>query len=89
MSATADFDSCALVRVLPSQLMQWTSLALLLDLTGGGLLLLKIGGWYFEHRSGTSRSVGAAATLIGLTLLFAALAIIWVVRIRHLLRYAH
>lgn len=60
MSATADFDSCALVRVLPSQLMQWTSLALLLDLTGGGLLLLKIGGWYFEHRSGTSRSVGGS-----------------------------
>jgi|GEM_PF-5831794 len=89
MSATADFDSCALVRVLPSRLMQWTSLALLLGLTGGGLLLLKIGEWYFEHRSGTTRSVGAAATLVGLTLLFAAVATIWVDRIRHLLRYAH
>ncbi len=32
-------------------------------------------------------SVGAAATLIGFTLLIAALAIIWVVRIRHLLHY--
>ena len=84
-----DFVSCARVRVLTSQLMQWTSLALLLGLTGCGLLLLKIGGWYFEHRGGTARSVGAAATLIGLTLLLAALAIIWVVRIRHLLRYAH
>ena len=69
--------------------MQWTSLALLLGLTGCGLLLLKIGGWYFEQRGGTARSVGAAATLIGLTLLIAALAIIWVVRIRHLLRFAH
>ncbi len=84
-----DFDSCALVRVLTSQLMQWTSLALLLGLTGCGLLLLKIGGWYFEHRSGTTRSVGAGANLIGLTLLIAALAITSVARIRHLLRYAH
>ena len=39
----ADCDSCALVRVLTSQLMQWTSLALLLGLTGCGLLLLKVG----------------------------------------------
>jgi hypothetical protein len=66
--------------------MQWNSIALLLALTGCGLLLLKIGAWYFEHRSGTAQSGGAAATLIGLTLLIAALAIIWVVRIRHLLR---
>jgi hypothetical protein len=69
--------------------MQWTSIALQLGLAGCGLLLLKIGGWYFEHRSGTTRSVGAAATLVGATLLIAALAIIWVVRIRHLLRYVH
>jgi hypothetical protein len=75
------------VRVLISQVMQWTSLALLLGLTGRGLLLLKIGGWYFDHRSGTAQSAGAAATLIGLTLLIASLAIIWVVRIRHLLHY--
>jgi hypothetical protein len=66
--------------------MQWAPIALLLGLTGCGLLLLKIGGWYFDQRSGTARSVGAAATLIGLTLLIAALAIIWAVRIRHLLR---
>jgi len=67
---SSGFDSCTLVRVLTSQLMQWTSLALLLGLTGCGLLLLKIGGeWYFDHRGGTARSVGAAATLIGLTLL--------------------
>jgi hypothetical protein len=68
--------------------MEWTSTALLLGLTGCGLLLLKIGGWYFEHRNGSAQSVGAAATLIGLTLLIAALAIIWVVRIRHLLRWS-
>jgi hypothetical protein len=67
--------------------MQWTSITLLLVLAGCGLLLLKIGGWYFERRSRNARSVGAAATLIGLTLLIAALAIIWVVRIRHLLHY--
>jgi hypothetical protein len=66
--------------------MQWTSIALLLGLTGCGLLLLKIGGWYFEHRNGTDQSRGAAATLVGLSLLIVALAIIWVVRIRHLLR---
>jgi len=66
--------------------MQWTSIALLLGLTGCGLLLLKIGGWYFEHSSGPAQSVGAAATLVGLSLLIVALAIIWVVRIRHLLR---
>jgi hypothetical protein len=66
--------------------MQWISIALLLGLTGGGLLLLKVGGWSFEHRSGTAKSAGAAATLIGFALLIAAVAIIWVVRIRHLLR---
>ena len=50
--------------------------------------MLKIGGWYFEHRSGSAVSVGAAATLIGFTLLIDAFAIIWVVRIRHLLHYS-
>ena len=66
--------------------MQWSSIALLLSLTGGGFLLLKLGGWYFEHKSGTAKSVGAAATLIGFALLISALAIIWIVRIRHLFR---
>lgn len=66
--------------------MQWTSIAILLGLTGCGWLLLKIGGWYFDRRSRTAKSVGAATILIGFAFLIAALAIIWVVRIRHLLR---
>lgn len=58
----------------------------LVGLTGCGWLLLKIGGWYFEHRQGTVKSVGAATILIGFMFLIAALAIIWFFRIRHLVR---
>jgi hypothetical protein len=65
--------------------MQWTSIAVLLSLTGCGLLLLKIGGWYFDHRSGNAKSVGAATILVGFVLLIATLVMIWIIRIHHLL----
>ena len=49
-------------------------------------MFFKVGGWYLEHRQGTVKSVGAAAILIGYLFLIVTLAIIWVVRVRHLLR---
>jgi hypothetical protein len=60
---------------------------LLLGLAGCGLMLFKIGGWYFDHRRGTAQSVGAAAVLIGFALMIAVLGAIWVIRVRHLLRW--
>jgi hypothetical protein len=35
-----------------------TLIAMLLAVTGAGLLLLKVGGLYFEHSSGSAKSVG-------------------------------
>jgi len=61
-------------------------LAILLGLTGSGVLLLKVGGWYFEHKSGSTKSMGAASVLVGAGLLILGLTIIWIERIRHLLR---
>jgi hypothetical protein len=66
--------------------MRVTLIAVLLGVTGAGILLLKVGGWYFEHRSGSAKSVGAAGVLIGFAFLILAIAIIWVVRIQHLFR---
>jgi len=53
-----------------------TLIAVLFGVTGAGLLLLKVGGWYFEHRSGSAKSVGAAGVLIGFAFLILAIAII-------------
>jgi hypothetical protein len=61
-------------------------LAVMLGLTGSGVLLLKVGGWYFEHRSGSTKSMGAAGVLVGVGLLILSLTIIWIERIQHLLR---
>jgi hypothetical protein len=64
--------------------MQWPAEALLLGLTGCGLLLLRIGEYYFQHKWRAPKSVGVAATLVGVIFLIAALAMVWVDRIRHL-----
>jgi hypothetical protein len=61
-------------------------LYVLVGLAGCGWLLPEVGGWYLDHRQGAAKSVGAAAILIGYLFLMVTLAIIWVVRIRHLLR---
>ena len=60
--------------------------AILLGLTGCGWLLIKIGAWYFEHRQGAAKSLGAATVLTGVVFLITALAIIWILRILHLFR---
>jgi uncharacterized BrkB/YihY/UPF0761 family membrane protein len=54
--------------------------------TSAGILILKVGSWYFDRKSGTGKSVGAAGVLIGFAFLIIALAIIWVARIQHLFR---
>jgi hypothetical protein len=59
------------------------SLTILFSLAGSGFLLVMIGGWYFEHRQGTAKSVGAAAMLIGSAFLIVFLGIYWFLRIRH------
>jgi hypothetical protein len=46
-----------------TSLMRVTLIAVLLGVTGAGLLLLKVGGWYFEHRSGSAGS--ASRTFAG------------------------
>jgi hypothetical protein len=60
--------------------------AVLLGLVGSGLLLLKGGEWYLGHRSGHAKSMGATSLLAGAALLILAEAIIWIDRIRHLLK---
>jgi hypothetical protein len=66
--------------------MRVTLIAVLLGLTGAGIPLLRVGGWYFEHRSSSAKSVGAAGVLIGFAFLILAITIVWVVRIQHLFR---
>jgi len=63
-----------------------TFVAALLGLTGLGVALLKVGGYYFEHKGGSTKSVGAAAALVGFAFLVVAIAIVWLVRIQHMFR---
>jgi hypothetical protein len=53
--------------------MRVTLIAVLLGVTGAGILLLRVGGWYFEHRSGSAKSVGAAGVLVEFAFLFSPL----------------
>jgi hypothetical protein len=64
--------------------MQWTPIALVVALGASGILLLRLGDYYFQNRNDAAKSMGAIAMLTGFAFLIAALASIWAVRIRHL-----
>jgi hypothetical protein len=64
-----------------------TLLAVLFGLTGCGVLLLRVCGWQFDHKNGTARTLGGAGVLLGFAFVFAALIIVWIIRIHHLFRW--
>lgn len=66
--------------------MSGTWIALLFGVAVSGVLLLKVGGGYFERKSGKTKPVAAAAVLIGFALLILFLVTTLIVRIQHLFR---
>ena len=51
-----------------------------------GIAIIKLAGWFFDHKSGQAKSVGAAGVLFGFGLIVVGLVILSVVRIQHLFR---